>query len=101
MLKFKVDENLPTAAVKVFAEAGHDALSVLDEQMGGEADATIAAVCRTEGRAIVTLDLDFADIRNYPRPIIRASLFCGSHDWTGNTFSMCFAECSPRWNSKH
>jgi predicted nuclease of predicted toxin-antitoxin system len=34
--------------------------------MLGSTDPTIASVCRAEGRAIVTLDVDFADIRTYP-----------------------------------
>ncbi len=34
--------------------------------MSGSPDTDIAAVCRTEERVIVTLDLDFADIRSYP-----------------------------------
>lgn len=34
--------------------------------MVGEPDPRVAAVCQVERRAIVTLDLDFADIRTYP-----------------------------------
>ena len=34
--------------------------------MAGCADPAIAAVCQVAKRAIVTLDLDFADIRCYP-----------------------------------
>ena len=66
MLKFKVDENLPTEAAELLANAGHDALTVGDQGMVGESDSNIAAVCQREGRAVVTLDLDFADIRTYP-----------------------------------
>jgi len=32
----------------------------------GRPDPDIAAVCLAEKRAIITLDLDFADIRTYP-----------------------------------
>ena len=63
---FKLDENLPGALVKLFAEAGHDAVTVAGQEMVGASDPHIAAVCRDEGRVIVTLDMDFADIRNYP-----------------------------------
>ena len=41
-------------------------LLFLDQQMGGQEDPDIAAVCVNEGRALITLDLDFADIRAYP-----------------------------------
>ena len=66
MGKFKVDENLPTEAANVLRGAGHDAVSVMDQQMGGQPDANVAAVCQQEDRVVVTLDLDFADIRAYP-----------------------------------
>lgn len=65
-MKFKVDENLPVEAVEVLRQAGYDALSVLDQQLGGEMDIGIARICQQEERIIVTLDLDFSDIRAYP-----------------------------------
>ena len=45
---------------------GHDAHSVLDEELRGAADPSIAKVCQDEQRTLITLDLDFAHIRNYP-----------------------------------
>ena len=66
MLKFKVDENLPEIAAKLLREAGFDAETVLSEELGGSPDSVLAAVCLAEGRALVTLDLDFSDIRTYP-----------------------------------
>ena len=66
MVKFKVDENMPVEVAALLVTAGHDALTVPDQQMGGHADPAVAEVCRHEGRALVTLDLDFADIRAYP-----------------------------------
>ena len=63
---FKLDENLPRALAKLFAEAGHDAVTVSEQEMAGASDPHIAAVCCDEGRVLVTLDMDFADIRNYP-----------------------------------
>ena len=63
---FKLDENLPGALVRLFAEAGHDAVTVREQNMTGASDLRIASVCRSEGRALVTLDMDFADIRTYP-----------------------------------
>jgi predicted nuclease of predicted toxin-antitoxin system len=66
MLKFKVDENLPAEVAGVLAAAGHDAVTVADQQMVGRPDTDLATVCRAEQRAMVTLDQDFADIRMYP-----------------------------------
>ncbi len=64
--KFKVDENLPQAVAEILREAGFDAETVLNEGLGGAPDVSIASVCLEEGRALVTLDLDFSDIRTYP-----------------------------------
>lgn len=65
-MKFKIDENLPVAAAVLLREAGHEAQTVHDEQMVGGPDCALAQVSRREGRALVTLDLDFSDIRAYP-----------------------------------
>jgi predicted nuclease of predicted toxin-antitoxin system len=66
MLKFKVDENMPIEVAELFARAGHDALTVGDQRMAGQPDSNVATVCQRESRAVVTLDLDFADIRAFP-----------------------------------
>jgi predicted nuclease of predicted toxin-antitoxin system len=65
-MKFKVDENLPTEARDDLCDAGHDAVTVADQHLAGQPDVQVASVCRTEGRALLTLDLDFSDIRAYP-----------------------------------
>ena len=62
----KLDENMPDELADVFNEAGHDATTVLGQGIGGTPDEDIASICRSEGRAIVTMDTDFADIRRYP-----------------------------------
>jgi predicted nuclease of predicted toxin-antitoxin system len=65
-MRFKVDENLPTELTQLLVERGHDAHTVLDQRLGGSPDARIAEVCKREDRALITLDLGFADIRAYP-----------------------------------
>ena len=65
-MRFKLDENLPIELADLFSKAGHDAVTVLDQDLGGARDPDLASVCRREGRAIVTFDKDFADIRTYP-----------------------------------
>jgi predicted nuclease of predicted toxin-antitoxin system len=63
---FKTDENLPVEVTELLRQHQHDALSVQDQQMAGQGDPEVARVCQVEGRALVTCDLDFADIRAYP-----------------------------------
>ena len=64
-MRFKLDENLPAEMADLFQRTGHDAVTVLEEQLGGISDSDLAAVCAQERRAIVTLDMDFSDIRTY------------------------------------
>jgi len=65
-MKFKTDENLPVEFAEALREAGHDAVSVYDQRLTGRPDVDIAGVCRTEERALVTLDTDFANVQRYP-----------------------------------
>jgi predicted nuclease of predicted toxin-antitoxin system len=65
-MKFKTDENLPAEVAEAMRAAGHDAVSVLEQDLGGWADPSVAEICRSEGRVLVSLDADFADVRAYP-----------------------------------
>jgi predicted nuclease of predicted toxin-antitoxin system len=65
-VKFKFDENLPADLSALLQADGHDAHSVLDENLCGAADPSIARICQDEKRILITLDLDFAHIKNYP-----------------------------------
>lgn len=65
-MQFKIDENLPVEAADVLRQAAHDALTIHDQQMVGQPDPRVASVCQSEQRVLLTLDLDFSDIRTYP-----------------------------------
>ncbi len=65
-MRFKTDENLPVKVAELLRQYQHDALSVQDQQMAGQGDPQVASVCQAEGRALVTCDLDFSDIRADP-----------------------------------
>ncbi len=65
-MRFKIDENLPVEVAELLCARGHEADTVGQENLAGTADTEIYAVCLREGRIIITLDLDFADIRHYP-----------------------------------
>jgi predicted nuclease of predicted toxin-antitoxin system len=65
-LRIKLDENLGPSAAAVFRDAGHDVLLAVEQGLGGNEDRVLIEVCRAEDRALVTLDLDFANILNFP-----------------------------------
>ena len=65
-MRFKLDENLPVELADLFRKADHDAVTVLDQGLGGARDPDLASACVREGRVIVTFDTDFSDIRTYP-----------------------------------
>ena len=65
-MKFKIDENLPAEAAEILKSAGFEAHTVGDENLSGADDETVANASRSEGRILVTLDLDFANIRAHP-----------------------------------
>jgi predicted nuclease of predicted toxin-antitoxin system len=65
-MRFKVDENLPIEVAEMLRQVGHDAATVLEQHLGGSHDAQLATLRQLEGRILVTLDMDFSDIRNYP-----------------------------------
>ncbi|MGH7427627.1 MAG: DUF5615 family PIN-like protein [Gemmatimonadales bacterium] len=64
-LRLKLDENLPREACTLGRERGVDVATVQEEGLGGAADAPLLATCIRENRVLVTLDLDFADVRQY------------------------------------
>lgn len=65
-LRFKLDENIPREAEVLLSGSGHDSHSVISEDIAGCPDEELIEVCRREQRILVTLDLDFSDIRLYP-----------------------------------
>jgi len=65
-MKFKIDENLPVEIAELLRSAHHDAMTVMDQGLRGADDRHIIDVCLQEGRVLVTLDMDFADVHAYP-----------------------------------
>ena len=65
-MRFKIDENLHVDAAEFLRQQGYDAMTVGEQGLSGQADYVIAQVCQHEKRVLITLDLDFADMRRYP-----------------------------------
>lgn len=59
-MRLKLDENLGIRTAHLFAEAGHDVATVIGQGLAGYTDADLLTVCVAEGRAMITLDLDFS-----------------------------------------
>lgn len=81
-MQFKLDENLPVELANLFGEAGHDAVTVLDQGLGGAGDPDVASACLRERRTIVTLDT--------------TSLTSGRIRLTNMLASWCFASTAKR-----
>ena len=60
-MKLKLDENMSGFCAALFREAGLDAARVPDQSLCSTPDRELIEHCRSEGRVLVTLDLDFAN----------------------------------------
>jgi len=61
----KVDENLPADVRDLLKGRGYDAVTVLDQGMGGTSDGELWRIIQREGRFLVTGDKGFADVREF------------------------------------
>lgn len=64
-MKVKLDENIPMSVAPILSAMGHDVATVTGQGLSGRDDATVWTVAQTEGRLLVTQDLDFSDIHRY------------------------------------
>jgi len=62
----KLDENLPSTFADQLRGAGLEVCTVPEEGLVGAEDDLVAAAAVSEGRVLVTLDLDFASIVRWP-----------------------------------
>jgi predicted nuclease of predicted toxin-antitoxin system len=65
-MKFKFDQNMDPRGAAILKQAGHEVLTVKEQNLTGAEDEVIAKVCQDESRCLVTLDLDFANTILYP-----------------------------------
>ena len=65
-MNVKLDENLGRTPQRLLERRGHDAENVYDEEMSGASDPEVWQAAQAEARLLVTLDTDFADVRQYP-----------------------------------
>lgn len=65
-MKVKLDENIGRTPQRLIEGRGHDADNVYDEELSGASDLEVWEAAQQDGRLLVTLDTDFADVRQYP-----------------------------------
>jgi len=65
-VKLKLDANLGIRGRKLLVDAGHDVSTAEAQALALASDEALIAVCAAEGRALVTLDTDFANAMRYP-----------------------------------
>ena len=65
-VRAKLDENLGRRGHALLLGAGWDVETVVSQDLCRATDAVLSEVCRAEGRALITLDTDFANTVAYP-----------------------------------
>ena len=65
-MRFKLDENFGSRTQQIFQVLGHDVQTVRSQGLRGSPDPHLYELCCSEGRCLVTLDLDFSDVTRFP-----------------------------------
>lgn len=65
-MKLKLDENLSRHLKPRLGRLQHDVTTAEEEDLLSQPDRVVAAAAKGEGRMLLTLDLEFADLRKYP-----------------------------------
>lgn len=65
-MKFLLDENLSPGHAELLRTMGHDAVAVIEVGLAGASDPEVAAFAAHQGRILITLDGDFANIIRFP-----------------------------------
>ena len=66
-MKLKLDENLSRHLKQSLSALNNDVTTVADQGLLSQPDTTVAAAANREERMLLTLDLEFSDLRKYPQ----------------------------------
>jgi len=65
-MKIKLDENIGRRGVELLRSAGHDVMTVQEQNLQGSRDETLFDACAGEDRVLITLDHDFGQVLRFP-----------------------------------
>jgi predicted nuclease of predicted toxin-antitoxin system len=65
-MKFKLDEHLPGEIADDLRQAGHDAMTVIEEGLSGSSDKALMHVVQSESRVMLTMDKGIANVVAFP-----------------------------------
>lgn len=60
------DEDVPRSTARVLRDAGFDAVDVRDARLRGKSDQEVFAYAQKEDRLLITCDMGFSNILNFP-----------------------------------
>src|SRR6266498_2205890 len=65
-MRFITDEDVPRSTARVLRDAGFDAVDVRDVGLRGKTDAEVFEYAQQENRLLITCDMGFSNILNFP-----------------------------------
>lgn len=65
-MRLKLDENLSRHLKAPLETLRHDVTTALEEGLGSRPDSTVAEAAKRENRILLTLDVEFANLKKYP-----------------------------------
>ena len=65
-LRFLTDEDVPRSTARVLRDAGFDALDMRDVGLRGKSDTEVFEYTQRENRLLITCDMGFSNILNFP-----------------------------------
>lgn len=75
-MHIKVDEDLPRAIAEVLRQRGYSCSTVLEQEMGGWADADLWEAVQDHEQFLITADKGFGDIRRHTPGAHHGVLLC-------------------------